>query len=97
MKTVRQLCSLLLGLVFIAVACFAQAPVGDVSGTIYDESGAIVPNVPTTVVNKETGLSRTVNSNSEGVFSVSALPAGVYDVKVEIQGFRTLIRQATVT
>ena len=86
--------SCLLGL---ALVSFAQAPVGDISGTVYDESGAIVPGVPVIVTNNETGASRTVTTGADGAFSVSALAAGVYEVRVELAGFRTLVRPATVT
>ncbi len=98
MKALLQPCPLfvllLLGLV---VTGLAQAPVGDVSGTVFDESGAIIPNAQVTITNKETGLVRNVISNSTGLFNASALPAGTYEVKAEVTGFRTLLREATVT
>jgi len=78
------------------VILWAQAPVGSLSGTVYDESGAVVPAAPIAITNKETGLLRNVTTSAEGVFSASSIPAGVYEVKAEVPGFRTLIRDATV-
>jgi hypothetical protein len=75
---------------------FAQAPTGTISGIVTDESGAVIPNSVVTVTNKATNAARTATTNSEGFYSVVALPAGDYEVKSEIQGFRTLIRAATV-
>jgi hypothetical protein len=74
----------------------AQAPVGSIGGTVYDESGAVVPAAPISITNKETGLIRKVNTGADGIFSASALPAGDYEVKAEVTGFRTLVRDATV-
>ena len=97
MKALLQLCSLSVILLFgLVLSGLAQAPVGDISGTVFDESGAVIPNAQVTITNKETGLIRNVVSNVTGQFSASALPAGQYEVKVEVSGFRTLLREAGV-
>ncbi len=96
MKHISQLCSLLTGLFFLATIAFPQAPTGDISGTVYDESGAVVPGAPVVIINKDTALQRTFTTGPNGIFSATSIPSGVYDVKIELQGFRTLIRQATV-
>ena len=98
MKVLLQLCSLSVLLLFgLVVAGLAQAPVGDISGTVFDESGAVIPNAQVTITNKETGLIRHETTNAAGLYNASALPAGTYEVKVEVAGFRTLLRDATVT
>ncbi len=100
MKRVMQLCPLL-GVVLLIVGSisrpvFAQAPVGTISGVVGDESGAIIPNASVKIRNKETGAERDLMSNAEGAFSAPSLPAGTYEVRVELKGFRTVIREATV-
>src|SRR5258706_1363807 len=88
--------SLLLVLFLLSTfAASAQAPTGDITGTVYDESGAVVVGAPVLITNKDTGLQRTFTTGPNGMFSAAAMPAGVYQVKVEFTGFRTLIRQAT--
>ncbi len=99
MKRVMQLCPLL-GVVLL-IACsikpaFAQAPVGTISGVVADESGAVIPNATVKIRNKATGAERDLISNAEGSFSAPSLPAGVYEVRVELKGFRTVVREATV-
>jgi len=79
-----------------AVALYAQAPTGTISGAVTDESGAVVPNASVTITNKDNGFTRTVTTNAEGLYSAPSLPAGQYEVRVEMQGFRTLVRQAEV-
>src|SRR5260370_3244681 len=97
MKIFLQRCLLLLSLsLLLTFAAFAQAPTGDISGTVYDESGAVVPAAPVLITNKDTGLQRTFTTGPSGTFVAASLPAGVYDVKVEMAGFRTLIGPATV-
>ncbi|HLJ50283.1 MAG TPA: carboxypeptidase regulatory-like domain-containing protein [Bryobacteraceae bacterium] len=74
----------------------AQAPTGIITGTVTDESGAVIPNATVTITNKGTGFNRTATTNNEGLYSAPALSAGDYDVRVEATGFRPLIRQANV-
>lgn len=74
----------------------AQLATGTISGTVTDETGAVVPNATLTVTNKATNVSRTGTTNAEGAYTIVALPAGDYEVKAEIKGFRTLVRAATV-
>lgn len=97
MNKTLQLCSLFVLLFGSLVIGLAQAPVGDISGSVYDESGAVIPNAQISISNRETGLVRNLTSTAAGQYNASALPAGDYEVKVEVSGFRTLIRQAAIT
>ncbi len=81
---------------FFTCLLFGQTPVGTISGTVFDESGAIVPDASLTVTNTATGLVRQVKSDTAGAYSVAALPAGTYEVQSKVAGFRLLIRHATV-
>lgn len=81
---------------FAGLAAFAQAPTGIITGTLTDESGAVIPNATIVIANKDTSATRTVTANGDGLFSAPALPAGVYELRVELAGFKTLLREATV-
>ena len=89
-------CLLVLLALLAGLAALAQAPTGIITGTIADESGAVIPNATIVITNKDTGSARTVTANGEGLFSAPALPAGVYEVRVELPGFKALQREATV-
>lgn len=68
----------------------AQTPgTGAVVGKLTDSSGAVVPDVDVQVTSSETGLSRKVTTNSEGLYRVPLLPAGSYSVTVQAPGFET--------
>jgi Carboxypeptidase regulatory-like domain len=92
-RTTLLFCCLFL----IAVTILGQTPTGIITGTVTDDTGAIIPNAAVTVANKATGVARSVTTNAEGFFSAPALPAGDYEVKAEVAGFRTLVRTATVS
>jgi hypothetical protein len=75
-----KLASLCLFLVWIPL--HAQAPVGTISGTVTDETGAVVPTAVITVSNKTANVTRTLSANAEGLFSAAALAPGEYEVRV---------------
>jgi hypothetical protein len=95
-RTASRSCFALLSAVFFVSANFAQVPTGSLAGSITDATGAVVPNAVVTLTNKETGATRTVESDSEGFYSAPSLPAGDYEVKVVAKGFSALLRVATV-
>ena len=95
-QRLRLSVSLLNLVVWGAVSCLAQAPVGSLMGTAHDSTGAVMPGVNVTVTNKDTGLVRQMTTSGEGIFSAASLPAGNYSVKASASGFRTLEATATV-
>ncbi len=60
---------------------------GDISGTVYDESGAVLPGVTVTVRETDTGFSRVVVTSSVGQFTAVLLPVGNYTITADLQGF----------
>jgi len=71
-------------------AVLAQSEVGGatLNGTLQDPSGAAVPGAKITVLNKDTGLARTLLTNESGLFYFVRLPVGRYDLNAEKDGFR---------
>jgi uncharacterized protein YfaS (alpha-2-macroglobulin family) len=60
----------------------------EITGTVTDFAGAVVPNATVKVRAVSTGTTRTVITNAAGRFNVSGLPTGDYQVKVSSQGFK---------
>lgn len=77
--------------VALAVPALAQVT-GTFTGRIVDSGSLVLPGVTITVTNVRTGIVRTTITNSEGQYSVPALQSGLYDVKVDLPGFRTMTR-----
>src|SRR5262245_22313237 len=65
----------------------AQAASATLSGTVVDESAAVVPSARVTVVNLETGLQRSTATETRGTFAVSNLPPGRYRLTAQHDGF----------
>ncbi len=81
-------CSIACCFIVIASLASAQTNNGQISGTIRDASGGVLPGVTVTVTNTNTGISRTEVTGTNGIFVVASLPFGPYTVTAELQGFR---------
>jgi Carboxypeptidase regulatory-like domain len=79
-----------------APAAYAQQTTGNIAGRIVDQQNAGVPGATVTASNTQTGFVRSAVSDSEGLYRLSALPVGTYDVKVELTGFSTLDRKGII-
>jgi hypothetical protein len=66
---------------------------GEISGTVTDASGAVLPKVTVNVVETQTGLKRTATTSGTGQYRVVGLSPATYDVSVEMHGFATEIRR----
>ena len=87
----RSLARLLTVLILLAswvVTGRAQTQ-GAVTGAVTDTSGAPVPGANVTVTNSATTGTRTTVTNGDGVYTFPGLPPGSYQLKVELQGFKT--------
>src|SRR5215207_5030261 len=74
----------------------AQQTTGNITGRITDDQGAAVPGVTVTGKNTETGFTRTDVSDGEGIYRLTALPVGTYDITAELQGFTKFESKAIV-
>jgi hypothetical protein len=75
---------------FFAVAGHAQTISGTLLGTVTDPSGNVIPRANVFAISESTGDQRTAVTDPTGSFSFPSLLPGIYTVKVEAQGFRTL-------
>jgi hypothetical protein len=77
----------LLALLAAGLSLFAQVVSGDLTGTVYDATGATVPGATVTVKNDATGVATSAKTGSIGEYRFSNLPAGSYTIGVEASGF----------
>ena len=82
--------------VFMASAAWAQAPVGTISGTVHDQSGAVIPAATVSIKHLATGVERHLTSDLDGTFSAPSLAAGTYEVVTSLSGFRNHRTEVTV-
>ena len=74
---------------------FAQSMnAGDIRGLVTDVSGAALPDVTVTVVNKNTGVTKVLTTNQDGLFDTASIVTGTYEITFSKPGFQTLIRSS---
>ncbi len=93
---VGALCLAVLLSVF-SISALAQRITGDISGSITDSSGAVVPGVTVTAQNTGTGVTRTATTTASGNYTIADLPIGTYKMSATAQGFKTIVRDASVS
>ena len=76
-------------------AAWAQAT-AQMSGTVRDEGGGVLPGVTVTVTQTDTGLVRTAVSDETGGYLLTNLPTGPYRLEVGLQGFKTYVQTGIV-
>lgn len=92
MKTLRAVCAASLLVFSLCLSAFGQAVTGTLVGSVSDSSGAMVANAKVTITEKNTGASRTSETNASGNYTFPDLPPGVYTVTTELTGFKKDIR-----
>jgi hypothetical protein len=65
----------------------AQVPTGTINGRVTDPTQAIVVAARVSVVNQATSVSRETLTNGDGLYVLPELPAGIYDLRIEVKGF----------
>ena len=88
MKRLQQFCTiafLCCCLPFMANAQSASS--AQISGTVVDPQGAVVPGAKVTATNQATGTGRSVTTTSTGNYVIPNLTPGTYDVAVDAKGF----------
>jgi hypothetical protein len=74
----------------------AQTITGTLSGTVADDTAAVIPGAAVVLLNERTGEQRRTISNTSGDFTFPAVPPDTYTVKIDRPGFRGLERTGIV-
>lgn len=94
-KLVRTIVLALAGLAG-ADAAHAQVTTGTIVGTVKDAQGAAVPGAAVTISNQGQGTASTHATDADGSFNAPFLIPGVYDVTIELAGFRKHVHRGVV-
>jgi Carboxypeptidase regulatory-like domain len=70
--------------------------VAEITGSVVDPTGAIIPGAVVSVREISTGKTRTATARGDGRFTLSAVPAGEYAVQVAHPGFRIVSGKLTL-
>src|SRR5689334_3602767 len=94
-RTLSVLFSIVIGLTVATGEVWAQAT-AQVSGTVHDQSGAVLPGVEVTATQTETGVVRMTVTNETGSYVLANLPLGPYKLEAALSGFRTFVQTGIV-
>src|SRR5205809_1667912 len=87
-----------IGIVIFILSCaslLAQAT-AQISGTVRDQTGAVLPGVEVTATQTETGVPRTSVTNETGSYVMANLPLGPYRLEAALPGFRSFVQTGIV-
>src|SRR5437588_5260156 len=74
---------------------WAQAT-AQISGSVKDQSGAVLPGVEITATQTDTGIARTTVTNETGSYVLPNLALGPYKLEAALTGFRTFVQVGIV-
>jgi len=78
-----------LALLITAPQVFGQSITGDILGTVYDSTKAVVPGAKVTLTATDTGIKQEAPSDESGNYLFAALKPGLYSVQASKEGFQT--------
>src|SRR5947207_5056245 len=81
---------------FAGTNVWAQAVSAQISGTIKDSSGAVLPGVQVSATQTATGAKRSRVSNETGNYVLPSLPTGPYMLQAELPGFKAHLQTVIV-
>src|ERR1700756_3449830 len=74
----------------LSALSLAGQTLGEITGQVGDQSRAAVPSAVVTLTNTTTNAVRQSNSNEQGLYTFPSVPPGIYNLKVEHSGFKTV-------
>ena len=96
MRSAKRAVFVLLALMSWSLGASAQTVQGVVTGTVFDSSGALLPNATVTLTNEGTNISQTAVTGPEGLYRFPLVPPGTYTVSVKATGFAEVISTGIV-
>lgn len=78
--------------VAFAIAPYAKAQTAQITGSVVDPTGAVIPDAAIQIKNTDTGIQRTTQTNSTGYYTAPSLPMGAYEIHVQKNGFESVLR-----
>src|SRR5258706_13673342 len=75
--------------VLVAGVAYAQSGDGEIAGLVKDPSGAPIAGAMLSLVNQDTGVTRTTTSDADGRYRFGNIAPGRYSLKTEATGFKS--------
>src|SRR2546425_3202370 len=92
----RRVVAIFAAMLALCPAVLGQTVASQISGSVRDPSGAVLPGVEVKVTNTDTTATRTVLTNETGAYAVPNLPVGPYRLEAALPGFSTFVQSGIV-
>src|SRR5487761_522907 len=86
----------LLFLLLVSISMHAQTVGANLTGTVTDPSGAVIPHASVSIANTGTGITTKVVTNARGIYTARNLLPGTYSVTISARGFRSAVAAGLV-
>ncbi len=91
---------LLLRILFVSVslgaAIYAQEVSAGLTGRVTDQTGGAIVGASVTAKDVDRGTEWPTKTNEDGIYAFPRIPVGRYELKVEAQGFKTVVQPGIV-
>jgi hypothetical protein len=96
MNKLQSVALALCGLSLVVMICganaaFAQEVTATITGTVTDASAAAVVGANVTAKSVDRGITYTTVTNDSGIYRITQLPVGNYDLRIEKSGFQAAL------
>jgi hypothetical protein len=98
-KCLREAVSLtavLTGMLALCIPALPQASQGTIQGTVFDQSGGVIPGAMVSVTDVARGITRPLTTDGAGQYIAVNLTPGTYTVRAEAKGFRVTERSGVL-
>ncbi len=95
-EIVKCLLRLFVMLILVGASLWGQGSTAQISGTVKDTTGALLPGAEVRATQTETAIARSTVSNETGAYVLPNLPIGPYRLEVSLPGFRTFVQTGIV-
>ncbi len=83
----RRFCGMCFLVLFAGIAALGQAGRGQISGTVSDPTGAVIPGAQVELLDEATGVKQHTSASDAGLYTFISLNPGVYEVTASQTGF----------
>src|SRR2546423_11858748 len=92
---------IVIGLAVVLLTCLLTTTVlgqatAQISGSVKDQSGAVLPGVEVTATQTATGAKRSAVTDETGSYLLQNLPIGPYTIEAALPGFKTYVQSGII-
>ena len=89
-QVLQQLLGATVAFLLVCLPLLSQSTQGTIQGAVTDQTGGVLVGATVSVIDVARGVTRSLTTDSAGVYVATNLTPGTYTVRAEAKGFRTV-------